>query len=268
MNISIILPVYNSSKTIKNTVESVVNQLYKDWELIILDDASTDDTSSIVGEFIKEYSNIHYYAFDVNSGGPAKPRNKGIRIAKYDWIAFIDSDDIWRYDKLDLQVDFVNKNPNVKFVSSLRTFFLDDIDIPLNQRKKEAKEISFNDLTKKNIINNSSVLIKKELLSDFNEDASFVAVEDALMWLKITEGGTNCFRVNQPLYFYKMTSDSISSNKWVMLNKRILILKDIYSKRNFIFKHISIFSDIVFYIIISIYDLINFRIDSAQRNKY
>ena len=189
-------------------------------------------------------------------------------MAKHDWIAFIDSDDIWRYDKLRIQVDFVNKNPNVKFVSSLRTFFLEDINQPLIPRKTEAKEISFNDLTKKNIINNSSVLIKKELLSEFNEDASFVAVEDALMWLKITELGTNCFRINQPLYFYKMSSDSISGNKLVMLNKRILILKDIYSKRTFIFKHISIFSDIVFYIIISIYDLMNFRINSAQRNKY
>jgi teichuronic acid biosynthesis glycosyltransferase TuaG len=263
MKISIILPVYNSFKTIQKTIDSVVNQSYKDWELIIIDDASTDETISIVEQFLKNYSNIHYYALDVNSGGPAKPRNVGLRLSKYEWIAFIDSDDVWRFDKLEIQVDFLKRNPNVNFVSSLKTFFSEDLHLKLSPPKIEATTISFTDLTKKNRINNSSVLIKKELLSDFNEDLSFIAVEDALMWLKITEKGAKCVRINQPLYYYKLSGDSISANKLVMLRKRLRILKDIYSSRTFFLKYTSIAMDILFYFILSIYEVFLFRFKST-----
>jgi teichuronic acid biosynthesis glycosyltransferase TuaG len=267
MNISIILPVYNSFKTLQNTIDSVVNQSYKYWELIIIDDASTDKTTSIVEQYLDQYSNIRYHSLEVNSGGPAKPRNKGLQLSKYDWIAFIDSDDVWRFDKLEIQVDFLKKNPDVKFVSSLKTFFPDDLHLQLSTPKTEERTISFNDLTKKNRINNSSVLIKKELLSDFNEDVLFIAVEDALMWLKITERGANCVRINQPLYYYKLSGDSISANKLVMLSKRFRILKEIYSKRTFIFKYTSIAKDLLFYFILSIYEMILFRFKSSLMNK-
>lgn len=106
--VSIIMPSYNTGKFIKETIESVLVQTYTNWELLIVDDCSTDNTDDVVKEFLSD-ERIHYFKNEKNSGA-AVSRNKALREAKGKWIAFLDSDDLWAFDKLDKQISFMKQN--------------------------------------------------------------------------------------------------------------------------------------------------------------
>ena len=105
--VSIIMPSFNTGKFIKETIDSVINQTYRNWELIIIDDCSTDNTNEVVKKI--NDSRIIYLKNEVNSGA-AVSRNKALREAKGRWIAFLDSDDLWKNDKLEKQINFMKKN--------------------------------------------------------------------------------------------------------------------------------------------------------------
>lgn len=106
--VSVIMPSYNTALYIKETIQSVLNQTYKNWELFIVDDCSTDDTDHVVQQFLDD-KRIHYLKNEVNSGA-AISRNRALREAKGRWIAFLDSDDLWMPDKLEKQICFMEKN--------------------------------------------------------------------------------------------------------------------------------------------------------------
>ena len=108
--VSVIMPSYNTGKFIAESIASVVAQTYTDWELIIVDDASTDNTDEVVQKVILERSDrIHYLKNDKNSGA-AVCRNRALREARGKWVAFLDSDDLWAPDKLEKQIAFMQKN--------------------------------------------------------------------------------------------------------------------------------------------------------------
>lgn len=106
--VSIIMPSYNTAAYIKETINSVISQTYQQWELIIVDDCSTDNTDEIVGSFLKD-SRIRYMKNERNSGA-AVSRNRAIREARGKWIAFLDSDDLWMSEKLEKQIAFMKRN--------------------------------------------------------------------------------------------------------------------------------------------------------------
>lgn len=103
--VSVIMPSWNTGRFIGKSIESVMNQTYKNWELLIVDDCSTDDTDKIVSEF--KDSRIKYFKNDKNLGA-ALTRNRALREAKGEWIAFLDSDDLWESSKLEKQINFMN----------------------------------------------------------------------------------------------------------------------------------------------------------------
>lgn len=105
--VSIIMPSYNCGRFVRETIESVLTQTYSNWELLFVDDCSIDDTQAIVHSF--EDSRIHYFRNETNSGA-AVSRNRGLREAKGHWIAFLDSDDLWEPEKLELQIRFMEEN--------------------------------------------------------------------------------------------------------------------------------------------------------------
>lgn len=107
--VSIIMPSYNTAKYISAAIESILNQTYENWELIIVDDCSTDNTDEILTEYAKKDSRIRYYKNEKNSGA-AVARNRALRQAKGKWVAFLDSDDLWEKDKLEKQICFMKKN--------------------------------------------------------------------------------------------------------------------------------------------------------------
>ena len=107
--ISIILPLFNAQKYIKDCIKSVINQTYSNWELIIVDDASTDDSINIVSRLMLRDSRIKLIECKENFGGPAKPRNIGIKKSKGLYVAFLDNDDIWLPEKLKKQMEIFFK---------------------------------------------------------------------------------------------------------------------------------------------------------------
>lgn len=106
--VSIIMPSYNTGEFIENTIKSVIDQSYTNWELIIVDDCSSDDTDEIISKFLND-TRIKYLKNETNLGA-ALSRNKALREAKGKWIAFLDSDDLWTTEKLMLQIDFMRTN--------------------------------------------------------------------------------------------------------------------------------------------------------------
>lgn len=125
--VSIIMPSWNTGKFIAESIQSVLNQTYTKWELLIVDDCSTDNTDEVVKSFSD--SRIKYYKNENNSGA-ALTRNRAIREAKGEWIAFLDSDDLWKTQKLEKQVSFMNQNG---YVFSYHEYEkIDEEDKPLN----------------------------------------------------------------------------------------------------------------------------------------
>ena len=107
-SVSIIMPSYNTGRFISETIESVLAQSYSDWELIIVDDCSNDNTDDVVSQYLTD-KRIRYIKNETNSGA-AVSRNRALREAKGKWIAFLDSDDLWEPDKLETQIVFMEKN--------------------------------------------------------------------------------------------------------------------------------------------------------------
>lgn len=125
--VSIIMPSWNTGRFIAESIESVVDQTYTNWELIIVDDCSTDNTDVIVAAF--KDKRIRYFKNEKNSGA-ALTRNRAIREAKGEWIAFLDSDDLWDSQKLEKQIDFMNSHG---YVFSYHDYVkIDEESRPLN----------------------------------------------------------------------------------------------------------------------------------------
>ena len=107
--VSIVTPTYNCSKFIVETIKSVQSQTYENWEMLIVDDCSTDNTKDVIDDYLKKDNRIKYYCLDKNSGAAAA-RNAALQMAKGRWIAFLDSDDLWSDNKLERQIQFMEEN--------------------------------------------------------------------------------------------------------------------------------------------------------------
>jgi glycosyltransferase involved in cell wall biosynthesis len=150
--LSIIIPTYNNAHFLPETLESIFNQDYGDYELIIVDDGSTDNTR----ELLEKYGNKVIYLHQENSGACSKPRNEGIKIAKGDYISIFDSDDIMKPEKIRLQVDLLENNPDVGLVF---TDFCDFIGSDISQSHVSLCSM-FSDIKKNNVAANEYILDK------------------------------------------------------------------------------------------------------------
>ncbi len=126
--VSIIMPSWNTGKFISKSIQSVINQTYQNWELLIVDDCSTDDTDEVVKPFLAD-SRIKYYKNEKNCGA-ALTRNRAMKEASGEWIAFLDSDDLWMPEKLEKQLSFMNENGYVLSYTEYEK--IDEDDSPLN----------------------------------------------------------------------------------------------------------------------------------------
>lgn len=208
--ISVILPVYNGEKYIKSTLNSIINQTYKNWELIIVDDCSTDCTSEIIKEYCGENNQVRYVRLEENKG-VAFARNEGILLAQGEYIAFIDSDDVWVAYKLEKQMEQM-QNRECKWVASSYQLMKKN-GIVLNKYVKvKNKKYIYEDLLKENIIGCSTVLLKKELLN--NNKFKKVKNEDYALWLDIIKEEP-LMGMNESLVLYRVgDSRSLSAKKY------------------------------------------------------
>jgi len=207
--ISIIMPAYNSEKHIKDSIKSAINQTYKNWELLVINDNSKDKTAKIIQDFSDKDNRIKIINNQINLG-VSKSRNKGIKLAKADWVAFLDSDDLWQKNKLAKQISFAQKN-KVEFIFTGSSY--------INKNNKEFKgifevprEVSYSSLKKHNVISCSSVLVKRKYFKDIKMPDDNMH-EDFATWLKILRLGIKAYGINEPLLIYRLYSGSKSGNK-------------------------------------------------------
>ena len=211
--VSVITPLYNAEKYIAETIESVLSQTYTHWEMIIVDNGSTDKSSTIIQMFHDK--RIKVITLKNNSGGPAKPRNIGVENAKGTYIAFLDSDDVWMPEKLQVQMETMLSG-NYDIVHTLaRTIDIqsNQIGIYNNQRIYNFCQ-PFMDihtiLYLSNYININSVLMKKESAICFREDKNMVAIEDWMYWIENSLASKKIYLIEEYLLKYRVDRNSTS----------------------------------------------------------
>lgn len=176
--ISVIIPIYNGEKYITETIQSIISQTYPIFEIIVINDGSTDGSLQIIENISKEFSNI--IILNQKNSGPSAAMNAGIKIAKGEYYAFCDADDIWNSDKTEKQMKLFEKR-NIKFVYSGMELF------GLKKDKYLFVSKSTKELFKNNFIPNSSVIIHRSVVNAigfFDEDNFFFTTKDYQYWLR------------------------------------------------------------------------------------
>ena len=220
--VSIITPMFNSEAFISETIDSVINQTYKNWELILIDDDSTDKTLEIVQEFIKIYPNIKLLRNETNQGA-AISRNKGIDFSKGDYIAFLDADDLWKPEKLEIQIAFMQtKNCDVCYSSYE---LINEKGGILNKKVKALPQLSYNKLLKSNYIGNLTGVYNAKALGKI-KTSDLRKRQDWLLWLAaIKKSGKNALSIQESLSYYRVRDNSMSSNKLNLIKYNYLVYK-------------------------------------------
>jgi teichuronic acid biosynthesis glycosyltransferase TuaG len=207
--VSIITPLYNSGKYVKETIESVLSQTYTNWEMIIVDDCSTDNGVEIIQEYAKKDSRIKLISLAKNSGA-AVARNTAIKVAKGFYIAFLDSDDLWKPEKLERQIHFMEKNDYSFTFTSYQQITEDGKKI--ERIIKVPPILSYRQALLKNPIGCLTVIYSAEKLGKIYMPL-IRKRQDYALWLKILKSGVKGYGLNQVLAYYRLRKSSISSNK-------------------------------------------------------
>ncbi len=213
--VSIIIPIYNGQDFIDLTITSVIEQTYVDWELIIIDDGSTDDSSKIINNFVNIDKRIRKIRLNESSGGPAYPRNVGIKEACGNYLAFLDADDIWDENKLELQMGYIERY-GIDFLHCDTEY----IDIR-GKKSGVIKKSKIYSILKKffgdsfailaiNPITLSSCIVKNTKNISFRTESTFHAIEDWFLWIDLSLGGRRLHKLNKTLVYYRVHDSSIS----------------------------------------------------------
>ena len=241
--VTVITPLFNAQDFIGETIESVLDQTYQNWEMIIVDDCSTDNSRDIVKKYEAKESRIKLIELEKNFGGPARPRNVGLDISKGDYLAFLDADDVWLKNKLQVQINEMLVN-NLDFTSTDSKFIDDNsIDTIINKHKiviffkKIKRKATLSDVIKGNFISTSSAIVSKNFISKFDENKDFIGVEDMYLWMKIlNEKNVRYKYITDKLIKYRASSTSLSErgvNQKQVIKANLCILKFILDNQKF-----------------------------------
>lgn len=206
--VSVIIPTYNRGDLIAETIRSVLRQSYKNLEIIVVDDGSTDGTAGIVKGI--DDPRVRYIYQD-NAGLPAAPRNRGIRESRGEYIAFLDSDDIWLRDKIERQVEVLDRNPQVGLVYCRFEFFGAGFPPGKTFPDRAYSGYVFDRLARGNFVPTVSVLTRREALikaGAFDEARRLRAFEDYELWIRIARSFDFHF-IDEVLCRFRMHSQNI-----------------------------------------------------------
>lgn len=220
--VSIITPSYKSERFISQSIESVISQTYQNWEMIVVDDASPDNSNKIIEEYIKKDNRIKFIKLNKNSG-PAVARNKAIKEANGRYISFLDADDLWMPKKLEKQLEFMKKFNLDLTYSSYNLQDEEDNDLGIFVTKEN---ISYESLLKTNSIGCLTAIydtknIGKMLMPDI------IKRQDYGLWLKILKNVGKTKGMLEPLATYRIMKNSVSSNKFIAAKYVWKIFRDI-----------------------------------------
>jgi teichuronic acid biosynthesis glycosyltransferase TuaG len=220
--VSIIIPAYNCEKFIGLTLDSVIFQTYNNWEAIIVDDCSTDNTARVIKEYISKDSRIKYFRLEKNSGA-AMSRNKAIDIATGRYIAFLDSDDIWVPEKLEKQINFMESN---KYNFTCTGYSkIDEQGNPLKEYRSAKLKSDYNGVLK-TCPGNSTVIYDSANLGKF-KIPNIKKRNDYVMWLQILKKEKFLYGYNEALGSQRMRDGSISSNKFSLIKYHWKVYREI-----------------------------------------
>lgn len=208
--ISVIMPAYNAERTISQAIYSVLKQTYKKLELIVIDDCSSDGTAEVVRKYMAKDHRVRLLQNQKNYG-ISLTRKKGAENANGEWLALLDSDDMWKNDKLEKQIDIQKKTGAVLLYTG--SSFMNESGQILDWTMQVPECVSYRELLKQNIISNSSSLVRKDLyLKHMAMDDNLH--EDFATWLSILKSGVVAFGVDEPLLIYRISSKSKTGNKF------------------------------------------------------
>jgi teichuronic acid biosynthesis glycosyltransferase TuaG len=221
--VSIITPTFNCGKYIAETIESVINQTYENWEMIIVDDYSNDNTKDVVKKYSNQDKRIKYYLLEENSGA-AVARTKAMELASGSYMAFLDSDDLWPEDKLEKQIFFMEKNNYYFTCTAYRQ--IDESGASLNKIIKSKVKTNYNGVLLNCPIGNSTVMYNVQELGKFTVPNIRKRNDDAL-WLKILKKEKYIYGMPDILMNYRVRSNSISSNKFDLVKYHWYLYRNI-----------------------------------------
>jgi len=199
--VSIIIPTFNRCQILAKTLKSIFNQTYKDYEIIVISNGSTDDTQDVVSCFKDDRLR---YIVQKGSGSPASPRNTGIKASRGELIAFCDDDDIWLPDKLEKQVRFLQENLNYDICCTKMKRF-DDASEWTNPDEEAKESLSSLDLLYRNSVPLSSLIVRKKILTKceglFDEGKEIFGAEDYELILRLSKK-SHIFCIQEHLILY------------------------------------------------------------------
>ncbi|AAZ24772.1 glycosyltransferase [Colwellia psychrerythraea] len=225
-SVSIIMATYNSEKFLRETLDSICCQTYGNWELIITDDSSTDNTSDILRDYSERYNNIFYSINEVNQGA-AISRNKCISQAKGMYIAFIDSDDLWAHNKLEKHIHFIAEHNSAISFTSYE--LMNENGIPLGKYVDAniPPVLTYNDmLRKKATIGCSTVILSSKLVGEFKMPLLRTG-QDYATWLLLLKKVEVAHHFPKVLTKYRVCKNSISRNKFKKAKRQWQIYREV-----------------------------------------
>jgi glycosyltransferase involved in cell wall biosynthesis len=234
--VSIVTPTYNSEAFILQTIESVQNQTYKNWEMIIVDDCSVDNTANIVIEKVTSDKRISFIRLDQNSG-PAKARNAGIEKVSGKYMTFLDADDIWFPEFISTSIEAIIKNQVFFVFSSYRRsneeleFVYSDFIVP--------QKVTYTDILKSNSISCLTAFIDIEKLGKKRMPDIFKR-QDMGLWLQYLEEIPFAFGIQKPMAIYRIRENSLSRKKSKLLKYQWQFYREV--------EHLSIFQSFYYMI--------------------
>ena len=219
--VSIIMPCYNAASYIGETIESVLAQTYTDWELLIVDDCSTDDSLAVIARY--QDPRIRVLQNETNSGA-AVTRNRAIETAQGHFIAFLDSDDLWHPEKLTAQLAFMQeKNCALSFTH----FYFDRNDGNPREFAPAKDEYTYGDILKHNYMACPTVIYDAERVGKVYMPTEAIKREDVACWLQILKKGENAHCLHKALTTVKIHAGSVSFKKTEMIKYQWMVYRKV-----------------------------------------
>lgn len=221
--VSVVTPCYNASRFIADTIRSVQAQSYQNWEMLITDDCSTDNSRDIINEFAKKDPRIKLYKTELNSGHPSTPRNISLKHAKGEYVAFLDADDMWKHNKLEKHIAFI-KQENCE-ISSTYCEIIDENGQQKGQIMRIKPKADYYDMLKNYELLSPTIICSKRIADKLYFPNC--EQEDYVAWLSVLKHnirGGYIINLTEALSYYRVVAGSRSRNKLHMLKVKMHIL--------------------------------------------
>lgn len=216
--VSVITPVYNAETVIGKTLESVFAQTYKNIEIVLVDDCSSDNSQLVIEKYQKEHPEIVYFRQPTNQGAGAA-RNKALELAKGQYVAFLDADDLWYQEKIERQIKLLNEKGGAFSYTAIE--MIDDGGNIVKKKRKVKEQITYKFLLRNTMIATSTVLIDRKKLGDFRMPLRRGG-QDYATWLILLRNGTIAYGINEALEQYRI------GNKNSLAGKKRKSLKQVW----------------------------------------